>query len=235
MSLETATPSIKEMVLIPGGPFIMGSEEFGPETPQHTVDIPPFYIDKYPVTNAEYALFVEATGRPAPPAWTGGTYPADRGDHTVITVNWYEASAYAAWMGKRLPTEAEWEKAARGTDGRRYPWGDRFEERRTVVWESAMIRDVTTVPVTAYPTGASPHGVCQMAGHVEEWVEDWYEPYAGSRYQSRCYGRKLKVLKGGSWFYTQQYARGAFRRPLAPDSRGWDPFDGPGFRCARDG
>ena len=224
----------KEMVLIPAGPFIMGSDEYGPETPPHTVSLEAYYIDKYPVTNAEYKRFVDATGHRAPQDWQDNRYPEGKADHPVHMVNWHDATAYATWAGKRLPTEAEWEKAARGTDGRRWPWGNEFDETKTVVWENAMMLGVTTVPITRYPDGASPYGVCQMAGQVEEWVEDWYEAYPDSLYHSQCFGQEHKVLKGGSWFYTQQYARGAYRRCEQPDSPGFAGCDGPGFRCAMD-
>ncbi len=223
----------KEMILIPVGPFIMGSEEYGPERPRHRVTLEAYYIDKYPVTNAEYSVFVKATGhKPLPRDWPGGRYPDGKGEHAVQYLTWHDASAYAEWAGKRLPTEAEWEKAASGADGRRWPWVDEFDESRTVVRENAPGLGLTTVPVTAYPEGASPYGVCQMAGHVEEWVQDWYEAYPGCSYRSACFGKKFKVVKGGSYHYTQQYARCAYRRPVGPDFSGFAGFTGPGFRCA---
>ena len=227
-------PDGKEMVLIPAGPFIMGSEEYGPETPQRTVDLGAYHIDRHPVTNAEYERFVDATGHGAPQGWSGKQYPEGKADHPVYMVTWHDANAYATWAGKRLPTEAEWEKAARGTDGRRWPWGNEFDEAKTVVWENAMILGATTVPTTEYLDGASPYGVCHMAGQVEEWVEDWYKAYPGSLYDSPCYGQRYKVVKGGSWFYTQQYARCAYRRCERPGAAGFADCDGPGFRCAMD-
>jgi formylglycine-generating enzyme required for sulfatase activity len=234
MQASIIGPDGKDMILIPAGPFLMGSDEYGPETPPHKVTLDAFYIDKYPVTNAEYKRFVDATGHKLPQHWQDHQCPEGRADHPVYMLNWYDAQAYAAWAGKRLATEAEWEKAARGTDGRRWPWGDAFDESKTVVWENAMIQGLTTVPVTQYPEGASPFGVCQMAGQVEEWVDDWYQPYPGSLYRSQCYGQEYKVLRGGSWFYTQQYARCAYRRCARPDAMGFADCDGPGFRCVMD-
>jgi gamma-glutamyl hercynylcysteine S-oxide synthase len=221
----------KEMILIPAGPFIMGSDEFGPETPQRIVTLAAFRIDKFPVTNQEYQRFVDATGHHPPPAWGGKQYPQDQGDYAVDYVTWYDAKAYAAWVRKRLPTEAEWEKAARGVDGRRWPWGDTFDESRALVWENASALGLNAVPVTKYPSGASPYGVFQMGGHIENWVEDDYEAYLGSSYRSGCYGHGFKVLRGGSWQFTMQYARCAYRRPAQPDSAGIKGFNGHGFRC----
>jgi formylglycine-generating enzyme required for sulfatase activity len=195
------------------------------------VTLKAYYIDRYPVTNVEYKRFVDATGHRVPKQWQGGDYPQGEADHPVHMVNWYDAKAYAHWAEKRLPSEAEWEKAARGTDGRRWPWGDRFDESKTVAWENAMRMRATTVPVSDYSEGASPYGVRQMSGHVDEWIEDWYEPYPGSEYISGCYGSRFKVLRGGSWFYTQQYTRCSFRLPDRPDSTGFAGYNGHAFRC----
>ena len=221
----------KEMILIPAGPFVMGSDEFGPETPPRVVTLEAYCIDKYPVTNEEYKRFIDATGHRQPPQWAGVQYPDGEGDHAVHYVSWHDAKAYAAWASKRLPTEAEWEKAARGTDSRRWPWGNTFDEARALLWESAPTLGLTTVPVTEYASGASPYGVFQMGGHIEDWVEDDYEAYPGSSYRSACYGRGFKVLRGGSFEFTMQYARCAYRRPEKPDSTGIKGFTGHGFRC----
>ncbi len=223
-----------EMVLVPAGPFVRGSDEFDLEAPRRTEVLPAFRIDRYPVTCAAYLAFMEATGHPAPPDWPDGRPPTGRLDHPVERVSWHDARAYAAWAGKRLPTEAEWEKAARGTDGNRWPWGDEFEESRCIVWDHAMALDVTTMPVTAHPSGASPFDVEQLAGNVEEWVEDELLPYPGSSHSSPMAAGGLRVVKGGSWFYTQEHARGAYRRGLPPDFTGWSQAGGPGFRCAQD-
>ncbi len=221
------------MILIPAGPFTMGSDEFDMEAPPHLVEVPAFQIDRYPVTVAAYTEFVDATGHPAPEEWQGGP-PRDRLDHPVDRVSWFDAEAFAAWAGKRLPTEAEWEKAARGTDARRWPWGNRFEESRCDVWDHALILEITTVSVDRHPDGASPYGVEQMGGNVEEWVRDVFRPYPGSRHVSASADGDFRVLRGGSWFFTQEHARCAYRKPARPDFTGWSQAGGPGFRCAQD-
>jgi formylglycine-generating enzyme required for sulfatase activity len=226
--------STDAMVLVPRGPFLMGSSEFDLEGPPHMVDVPAFWIDRYPVTASGYLAFVLATGHPAPPDWPAGRPAAGREDHPVERVSWHDAVAYARWTGKRLPTEAEWEKAARGTDGRRFPWGDTFAEDRCIVWDHAMVLDVTTMPVSSHPSGASPYGVEQLAGNVEEWVEDELRPYPGSTHVSPSAAGGLRVVRGGSWFYTQEHTRCAYRRGLLPDFTGWTQAGGPGFRCASD-
>jgi len=228
-------PDGKEMVVIPAGPFIMGSEEYGPETPQRTVTLDAYYVDRYPVTNAEYKRFVDTTGHSAPQDWQGNQYPEGKADHPVQMVNWYDARAYATWAGKRLPTEAEWEKAARGTDGRRWPWGNEFDEAKAATWETSVIHGTQTTPVIAHPDGASPYGAHEMGGQIEEWVEDWFDAHPGSTYHSMSYGRHYKVLKGGCWIFTQSHARGAYRCFERPDAGPFSPeAGGPGFRCVMD-
>ena len=228
------TASTEGMILVPGGPFLMGSDEFDLEGPPHTVSLPSFWIDRFPVTCEGYLAFVRGTGHPAPPDWPDGKPAEGRLDHPVERVSWHDAFTYAAWAGKRLPTEAEWEKAARGTDGRRWPWGTEFDESRCIVWDHAMALGVTTVPVTSHPSGASPYGVEQLGGNVEEWVADQLLPYAGSRHVSASAAGGLRVVRGGSWFYTQEHTRCAYRRGLLPDFTGWSQAGGPGFRCAQD-
>jgi formylglycine-generating enzyme required for sulfatase activity len=162
-----------------------GSED---EKPPHKVYLDAFYISRCPVTNAEYKKFVDATGRDVPFAkedwakpynWDKKTrnYPNDKANHPVVLVSWYDAVEYCIWAGVRLPTEAEWEKAARGTDGRTYPWGNGWDQNlcnnRTSPYED-------TVPVGSYPRGASPYGVMDMAGNAWEWTDDWYKSYPGA-------------------------------------------------------
>lgn len=221
------------MILVPAGSFRMGSDEFDFERPPHDVTVPAFYIDRFPVTNAAYARFLEMTGYQPPRDWDGSAVEL-RPDHPVERVRWADARAYARWAGKRLPLEAEWEKAARGTDSRRWPWGGTFEESRCIVWDHAMALGVTTMPVASHPLGASPYGVEQMAGNVEEWVEDAFLPYPGSAHRSPSASGALRVLRGGSWFYTQEHARCAYRRGAPPGFDGWTQAGGPGFRCAMD-
>ena len=213
------------MVFVPAGEFIMGSDDGNEdERPAHTVFLDGFWIDKYEVTNAEYKGFVDATGQPPPHHWEGGTYPEGKGDHPVVWVSWHDAQAYCQWAGKRLPMEAEWEKAARGTDGRKWPWGNSFDTSKCNSGGSG-----DTVPVGSYPAGASPYGAQDMAGNAWEWTADWYEAYPGSGYISSRFGQKNKVMRGGSWFDGPALVRCSARNSAAPKFS----FSTIGFRCAK--
>ncbi len=153
-----------EMVLVPAGEFWMGSDDGDSNTkPRHRVILDAFSIDRQEVTNALYQRFMSATGRPAPAAWNDSKYNAQQ--QPVVGVSWHDADAYCRWAGKRLPTEAEWEKAARGTDGRKYPWGDQWDASRANSDESRFGRPGE---VGSHPTGASPYGAHDMAGNVRE-------------------------------------------------------------------
>jgi formylglycine-generating enzyme required for sulfatase activity len=181
------------MVLVPAGPFLMGlpdddllAEDH--EKPPRTVHLPAFWIDIHPVTNARFGRFLAAAGYAHEEWWTpegwnwrheqGIEAPAmwgesgwDGGDQPAAGVSWYEADAYARWAGKRLPTDAEWEKAARGSDGRRYPWGDAWPHAAVANFDLEVGR---TSPVGLYPAGASACGCLDMAGNVNNWVQDWF-------------------------------------------------------------
>jgi formylglycine-generating enzyme required for sulfatase activity len=226
---DTPTSAPPGMVSVPAGEFIMGSEEGdSDEQPVHTIYLDAFYIDKTEVTNAQYRQCVEAGACDAP---VDATYydNADYAQHPVVFVSWHDADAYCRWAGKRLPTEAEWEKAARGTDGRTYPWGEGIDCDRAQHGECAG----QTVPVGSKPKGASPYGALDMAGNVWEWVADWYD----SGYYSQSPARnpqgpdsgEERVLRGGSWSYGANFVRSANRYGDSPVDR----FDNVGFRCAR--
>ena len=229
---EIAARDGKVMVLIPAGEFIMGSDEFEPEMPRRKVFLPDYYIDKYPVTNADYKKYMDETRALPPRHWGGFEIPAGLEDHPVHRICWYEAKAYCEWAGKRLPKEREWEKAARGTDGRRWPWGNKFDEKNSLVWDRGDF--LMTASVYAHPGGASPYGVCEMGGNVEEWCEDWYDAYPGQDYKCGAYGKVFKVLRGGSSFFTQNHARCAYRCFTRPEDSGIDNVAGAGFRCVLD-
>ena len=188
------------------------------ERPQHEVDLTEYLIGKYPVTNDQYQAFVRSAGYEPPRGWDQGEPPLDEGDHPVIYVGWRDAQAYCRWLSEetgkdyRLPTEAEWEKAARGDDARRYPWGDEFEKEKCNTSESGI---GGTTPVGQYsPEGDLPYGCADMAGNVWEWTRSMDKEYpydpADGREDSEAEGDR--VLRGGSWFAGQDFA--ALRFPL---------------------
>lgn len=225
-------PNGHTLVRIPEGPFEMGSEEFDIERPIRSVYVSEFLIDRYPVTNRQYAAFVESTGMSAPPDWNEGLPREHLSDHPVQQVSFLQAMAYADWVGLRLPREDEWEKAARGTDGRRWPWGENFDEALALVWDHAKVTGTTSIAVTQNPESASPYGIEQMAGNVEEWVDSPLSAVVGP--QTPYTDGRCRVLRGGSWFYTNEYTRCAYRRGALPDFIGYLGAGGPGFRCASD-
>jgi len=234
-----------EMVYVPAGEFLMGTpeedvdalrEKYGglqirlkAETPQHKVYLDAFYIDRTEVTNTQYRKCVEA-GACSQPQITDPWYnDPNRAEHPVVFVDWNQANDYCRWAGKRLPTEAEWEKAARGTDGRVYPWGNEWD-RNKLNWDTIYF----TTAVGSYPAGASPYGALDMAGNVWEWMADWY----GEDYYSQSPGRnppgpdsgEKRVWRGGAGDNPQGDSRCAYRLPFDP--RG--AYEYVGFRCAKD-
>ncbi|MFQ5852348.1 MAG: formylglycine-generating enzyme family protein [Candidatus Binatia bacterium] len=230
---KTDLPAPEGMVYIPRGEFIMGTNmRWEDEGPEHVVYLHEYFMDKYEVTNADYKKFVGATGHRFPDHWKEGDYPEELANHPVTYVDWHDAAAYCQWAGKRLPSEQEWEKAARGTDGRQYPWGNAFYEDRS---NSPQKKSKGTEPVGSYENGKSPYGLYDMSGNVWEWVDAWYKPHPGNNTASEEYGQKYRIIKGGSWYNCLFYNCGisapsynrAFLVPLTRNSTS-------GFRCAKD-
>ncbi|HDQ71954.1 MAG TPA: hypothetical protein ENN19_07635 [Chloroflexi bacterium] len=230
----------KEMIYIEGGEFTMGGGGLDNEQPAHQVHVDDFYIDRYPVTNEEYKRFVDATGRHVPyytVEWADAghynwdpderTPPPGKERHPVVLVSWDDARAYAEWAGKRLPTEAEWERAARGTDARRWPWGDEFVGARCNTKESGL---GGTAAVDAFsPSCDSPDGVADMVGNVWEWTSSLFRPYPYDAHDGResQAAEGWRVLRGGSWSNDLDRARCTAR--LDGD---FLFFKNVGFRCA---
>jgi len=196
----------KEMVRVRAGKFLYGDDK-------REVGLPKFWIDKAPVTNAEYARFVAETGRQWPQHWNGKTPPKQIADHPVTYVSWHDAAAYAEWASGRLPTEEEWEKAARGTDGRKYPWGEWAEGRCNS--KEAGIGDTT--PVGKYSTqGDSPYGCQDCAGNVWEWTASEWELGSDFRVLQWEPGSDFRVLRGGAFFNEVGRVRCAARNGFFP-------------------
>ena len=251
---KPALPTRKEnskTVLIPQGAFIMGTdiEDFYgtalvnsehaklDEAPMHVRFLEAYLIEQYPVTNAEYAAFVQATNHPPPVHWKNGNFAPEDANFPVVHVSWYDSNAYAQWAGKKLPTEAEWEKACRGPDGRIYPWGNTFVPDEPESAETLQILTAHLTPVGVRPAIVSPYGVGETAGNVWEWTSDWYQPYPNTKRQKskRTTDDKHKALRGGSWLEVQdgtaeRYFRCANRLHAPPDYTAGNI----GFRCVRE-
>jgi len=198
------------------------------ELPRHKASTGAFYIDVTEVTNADYKKFVDETGHPAPPGWQGGKFPEGEDKKPVTQVSRDDAAAYAEWAGKRLPTEAEWEKAARGADSRIYPWGDIFDRKAV---NHMRPRNAGTVEVGTFQGSASPYGVLDMIGNVWEWTASTYGPYPGNEQVTEA--KALAVARGGAWYQPDLKpipTRAASRMPLEPTKLSTDL----GFRCVKD-
>jgi len=269
------SPLSDDMIMIPAGEFLMGSPDDGmsydDEHPQRQVYVGSFLIDRYEVTNRRYHQFVQATGHSAPhhqkpelTLWIHDVPLPGSEYHPVVNVSWEDAVAYCRWVHKRLPTEAEWEKAARGIDARRYPWGNtwaftransasywaghtvEFKDRKEwkafwITGEGAKISherglngEVLTLPVGSFPDGASPYGLLDMAGNVSEWVQDWYEPYS-------YLNAPLSDPQGPNGQLLKVVRGGSWLKParnLRASDRDYgypaDRASGIGFRCAKD-
>ena len=215
--------STENMAYIEGGSFLMGSNDVREEAPEFEPHVEPFYMDKHPVTVEQYGAFLEATGNPEPRSWHDPRYNGP--SQAVVGVNWADAKAYAAWAGKLLPTEMQWEFAARGRDNRMYPWGG-LEPETTL----CNFRDYLGMPsiVTMHEDGQTPDGICDMAGNVYEWTRDSFVPY--SRYIEGVDSPPdvpLRVVRGGCWSSPAEDLRCTHRRGLFPESR----LPTVGFRC----
>ncbi len=254
LAMERAKqPAKDEMVPVPAGWFLMGSTKkadrnaYPAEFPQRRVYLDAFEIDKYEVSALQYLRFVLATARPPLVDWRydGGNFQESMTHHPVMHVSWYDAEAYCKWAGKRLPTEAEWEKAARGEDGRIYPWGNqmagltRSNYGRTGL--SGPVRDrperlmlyPPIIAVDKYENAASPYGAHQMSGNVAEWVADWYDQQyyatAPDRNPAGPDHGTQKAFRGGGWMDSTPSVRAAQRNGTDPSTK----MNWLGFRCAR--
>ena len=243
-----------EMVLIPAGEFAMGSDKkkdrlaYRSEIPQRTVYLDPFLIGKYEVTALEYLKFVLATDRLPQLDWRydGGNFQDTMAHHPIMHVSWYDADAYCKWAGKRLPTEAEWEKAARGVDGRLFPWGNEYAGPTRANFGrtglSGPVRDrperlllyPPIISVDRYENAVSPYGLYQTIGNVAEWVSDWYDQdyykTAPDRNPKGPETGTQKAFRGGGWMDSTTTMRAAMRNGTDPRTK----INWMGFRCARD-
>ena len=243
---------VNTMIAVPAGRFYMGTDRKRSDAydrPRHSVNLSGFRIDKYPVTNAQYARFVTATKHRPPLHWEDGKVPAGLELHPVTMVSWYDAASYAEWAGKRLPTEQEWEKAARGEHGIRWPWGDQMDIKRLNTYYSIG----STTSVLRFTEGASPYGVMDMAGNVSEWTADDFAAYQGTDAAAEVFKGKIavantpqdqamkvvdlvavdekyKVLRGGSW-KSDPFSTANYHRNFSWPNYASDFF---GFRCAAD-
>jgi formylglycine-generating enzyme required for sulfatase activity len=230
---KPASPTVQVpagMIFIADGEFLMGSndgDEF--ERPQHKVRIKNFFIDKHEVTCEQYLKFIEETGHRAPANWTGKRYPPYAARIPVTGVDWYDANAYSRWVGKRLPTEIEWEYAARGTDGRRYPWGNDWRKNAANADEGSPKK---MTDVGSFSSGASPFGVLDLIGNAWEWTADSMKAYPGGNLPEKL-GEDYKVIRGGSCNEDRQHGASATYRGYLP-ARDSKDYNFTGFRCVKD-
>jgi formylglycine-generating enzyme len=231
-------PVSEEMVLVPAGAFLRGTQAGGfDEQPERSIHLESFFIDRYEITNGQYQAFVSATNHrhPGPPSRYAKNMVRMRGmNQPVVYVSWEDADAYCRWKGKRLPTEAEWEKAMRGTDGRLWPWGN-MPDLNAANWARVDDGFEATAPVGSLKHDVSPYGIVDGAGNVMEWVADWY---AEDSYRDPADRNPVgpehglfKVLRGGAYTSTGSDIRITSRSKMVPDFRD----ETIGFRCASSG
>jgi len=240
-----ATAAEKDgMIFIPGGIYEMGSRKslmelnptdifntdrhtLGPEDPAHEVDIDPFYIDMYETTNAQYGEYVKATGYKASSYAKNERYNDPQ--QPVVGTTWKDAKKYCEWRGKRLPTEAEWEKAARGKRPVKFPWGNEMPDDTKANFDNHLGK---TAPVGSYPAGKSDYGVFDMSGNVAEWVNDWHYPeyyiFSPKKNPQGPDKGQYKVIRGGSWRHDAEDIRLTYRNATIPKLQN----NSVGFRCA---
>ncbi len=234
--LGTVLAADDDMVKIPRGEFTMGSSDHPDETP-HQVVLDEFHIDKYEVSNEKYAGFMKATGHAAPAYWDDPRL--NKPNQPVVGVNWFEATAFCEWQGKRLPTEAEWERAAKGPKSdTHYPWGHMLTPKKANYGQNVG----RTTPVDSYPEGKSGFGLYNMAGNVFEWVSDWYQrdyfkdspsmnPQGPGEGYNWANQGAVKVLRGGSWLAPDHSLHTSHRFWNQPENNSYGV--GLGFRCAK--
>lgn len=236
-ALELQPPAETPMVVIPAGEFVMGSDggqALEDERPMHRVWIDRFSMDLHEVATAQYAAFLAETNRPVPAQWNRVDL-SQHSDRPVIGVDWSDADAYCRWKGKRLPTEAEWEKSARGADGRLYPWGNELPNKELANYALGARFSYSQVlmPVQSHEQGKSSYGLHHMAGNVGEWVQDWYATsyyeISPERNPQGPESGQFKVLRGGSWSDLPKYLLTYGRFKLPPATRN----SYTGFRCAQ--
>ncbi len=220
------------MVEIKGASFSMGSDAGNADSkPPHQVQVESFMLDTFEVTNADFKKFVDAAAYKTDAEKNGSsdnwlTYAKDKDDHPVVKISWNDAKAFCEWADKRLPTEAEWEFAARGDKGFTFPWGNEFDAKKANVKASGLRG---TTAVGSFPAGASPFGIQDMSGNVAEWTSTVPEHYPGNTTNSKLYGTNLFVLRGGGWFSPEEQVTTFFRNSNVPIAGN----DDLGFRCAK--
>jgi formylglycine-generating enzyme required for sulfatase activity len=239
------TSSSEKMVFIPAGKSQMGSKQsllelkphdlfntdrhtLGPENPAHEVYIAAFSMDIFEVTNEKYRKFVTTTGAKKPAGWRKPDF--SEAQQPVVGVSWKEAVTYCKWRGKRLPTEAEWEKAGRGKRPVKYPWGDSPPDSEKSNYNQEKMK---TTPVGSYEKGKSDYGIYDLSGNVSEWVHDWHYPeyylYSPKENPQGPKKGKYKVIRGGNWRNNADYIDLTYRNATAPNVRNYTV----GFRCVK--